>query len=57
VSAHKINFGTEKMSYTNAKHKQVFVCREKLENIQASIPFNSVCQNFSGLISGVMPEL
>jgi hypothetical protein len=25
VSAHKINFGTEKMSYTNTKHKSVFV--------------------------------
>ncbi len=31
---------------------------EKLENISyASVPFNSVCQNFSGLISGVMPKL
>jgi hypothetical protein len=31
--------------------------REKLENIHASVPFNSVCQKFSGLISGVMPKL
>jgi hypothetical protein len=31
--------------------------REKLENIHASIPFNSVCQKNSGLISGVTPEL
>jgi hypothetical protein len=29
---------------------------EKLENIHASIPFNSVRKN-SGLISGVTPEL
>jgi hypothetical protein len=27
VSAHKINFGTEKMSYTNTNHKFVFVYR------------------------------
>ncbi len=31
--------------------------REKLENIHAFVPFNLVCQKFSGLISGVMPEL
>ncbi len=29
----------------------------KLENIHASVPFNSVCQNISSLISGVTPEL
>ncbi len=31
--------------------------REKLENIHAPVPFNSVCQKISGLISGVTPKL
>ncbi len=30
---------------------------EKLENIHAFVLFNSVCQKFPGLISGITPEL
>ncbi len=37
--------------------RRIYKIREKLENIHASIPFNSVCWKCSGLISGVMPKL
>jgi hypothetical protein len=37
--------------------KKLNKIREKLKNIHASVPFNSMCQFFSGRISGVTPEL
>jgi hypothetical protein len=50
-------FDFEATGESNVPVVIMFVYREKLENIHASIPFHSVCQKKSGLISGVTPEL
>jgi hypothetical protein len=48
---------TGKRHNTSQEEKEAIQNREKLENIHTSVPFNSVCQNFFGLISGVTPKL
>ncbi len=61
MSAHKINFGTEKMSYTNTNHKFVFVYHKhkKSYGIAPLVVTRVVSHQFTGSLAsiGKLPAL